>query len=124
MNADLVPVPQEGINHLFRELRKSGLIAKQNLADCGSCGFSAMADEAKTTKNAAKVGYVFTHEQSRSERGDLYIQYGVTVAGRKEGYSAEDVGRIIADTATKLGLPWRWDGSSHHCVNIGNWPVN
>lgn len=127
MATDLVPVPKEGINALFRELRKEGIIARQNFLCCMTCGFSAMANLEKQPRNATKVGEVFYHSQKADdykEDGNLMLHYGTTDYGAKQGYSSEDVGRIVTDAATKLGLPWRWNGDSGRCICIGNRPVN
>lgn len=105
----------EALNGLFKELRKAGLVARQNFMCCGGCASAELASvlEAKP----AKRGYAFFHRQQgeRLAKGDrrCYIHYSA-----REGGDDLQVAMDIVAAAGRVDLAVKWDGKLSSCVEV------
>lgn len=86
------------INTAFRDLRKKGYFAKQNIADCNSCGWAEVPEDKKDKA-------VFTHYQSLGSDGKLYLNWSGN-------------GTEICDTFSNRGLTVEWNGSDTRKIII------
>ena len=91
----------------FRDLERSGVVARQNWTCCQTCGLSEMRGEVHDHSR----GYVFYHQQDTEaalETGTLYLAYGACSDDREEQLA---VAREIASTLARHGLKVEWSGS-------------
>lgn len=96
------------LSKAFQEMRKNGLVAKQNFTCCQSCGSSEGWEE---VKKEGKLGLVFyTHQDKENKKkGYLYLSYsGWDEAGRR---GTKEVGESIVRILLEYGLGVEWNGS-------------
>jgi hypothetical protein len=114
------------LNEAFRQMRRAGLVARQNFSCCGSCaGYELTTDvAAMPDKKRAKVkGVCFYHRQDadRLNAGrDLYLGYG-PVESREHGQiglETAQVGRLVTSCLTQAGLTWEWDGTASQRILV------
>lgn len=92
---------KEKVNKAFKDLRKLGYFAKQNLGDCQSCGW------AEVPEGSEKV--VFYHDQdSDSWNKDGTLNNKLYLAWAGEGFE-------IVEVLEKNGLKIEWENQS--CEN-------
>lgn len=95
---------KERINLVFRQLRKEGIVAKQNFTCCNTCGMYEMGE------NHPGKDYVFYHAQATSDlqdEGFVYLNFGTVHAAQR-----------LADLAAKAGLKVTWNGSEDRKVRL------
>lgn len=119
---------QPKLSEAFKLLRKEGLIAKQNFACCGSCGCYEIGEQAKArAKKFGKFpkGFVFYNRQSTQgmyQTGTVHLSYGCfeTRNGkqRKECFSDEEIGNLVVDKMSEVGLATEWNGDTGKCVLV------
>ena len=133
------------LNHVFKALRKRGLIARQRFCCCGTCAGTRIADELHeklqkgskvSTKGAVfytKQGFdVFSESLSRLDkiaryrdvkdepRPRLYLRFGpIHVHNYKTlGLPASEIGVMVTEELRRVGLEFRWDGSGEHTIEV------
>lgn len=105
------------LNDAFKELRKKGLIARQDYWCCQSCGGYAIGQmiEIRNRMGKKTTGYVFFHHQDteRAERDRiLYLAYGNPFSGSADTPEATaKVGKTIVETLERHGFLTEWNGS-------------
>ena len=113
------------LNQAFKDLRKEGLIARQNFMCCGSCAGYSLTEMAVNKVRAGKVvnGAVFYHNQDKESLyndGTLYLGYGnldSTELG-EIGLPTIEVGKIVVRILEKNGLQYEWDGTEDQRILI------
>jgi len=105
------------ISQLFKNLRKKGILARQNFSCCGSCGSYELFNYIKDTD---KIGYVFWHHQenkSFKKHGEVFLHFS-----SKSDDDAETIkiGKTIVEEIIKLNLPYEWNESASECIHIGH----
>jgi len=108
------------LDRAFADLEERGIVARQNFADCGTCGVAEIADEIDAArKSGRKVrGYAFYHMQDTENAVDghgLYLNYGSVDKGEKP---ALETANEIVQTLKLRGLDTRWDGSWNTRIGI------
>jgi predicted esterase len=114
------------LDRAFTTLQGAGIVARQDFADCGTCGGTEIQDamEAQAMRGQAVRGYAFFHQQDTDAAidgsGDIYLSYGARVPDG-EGYEAAAVaiGREVAATLQAEGLEVDWDGSLDRRIGVG-----
>jgi hypothetical protein len=116
------------LSKAFKALRKEGLIAKQNFACCGSCGCYEIGEQAKLrAKLIGKFpkGYVFFNRQSTQsmyQTGTVHLSYAAFYSRndvrRKECFTDVEIGNLIVDKMSEVGLATEWDGDTDRCVLV------
>jgi hypothetical protein len=101
------------LDDAFQALEKTGVIARQNFACCGTCGSSEIWDEIEAVHEAGGPtrGYAFYHVQdtdSAVEGDGLYLNYGACEEGED---AALAIGQDIVTQLQAHGLRTDWDGS-------------
>ena len=119
---------KQKLKDAFALLRKEGLIAKQNFSCCGSCASYEIGEQArKRAKKFGKYpkGCVFYNRQSTQgmyETGTVYLSYSgfETRNGklRKECLSDTEIGELIVDKMSEVGLATDWNGDPAKCVMV------
>jgi hypothetical protein len=112
------PTDCDRLDRAFEKLEHSGIVARQNFSDCGTCGAAEIEDEMQAArKQGRKVrGYVFFHEQDAEGAvdGSLYLSYGA----RADDQSAHlAIAREVVDVLKRAGLDANWNG--RHDTRIG-----
>lgn len=95
---------------MFRELRKSGFIARQNYMCCQGCGWAAIGSHYGVEDEKQNV--VFYHQQdhdSFDKKGKLTQLIRLSWQGN---------GALIKDTAEKFGYRVDWDGTEKERIGI------
>lgn len=115
----------ENLNNAFKEMRKEGLIARQNFLCCGNCAGYAITGLAEKAVKAGKkfTGVVYYHAQDndRKKRGqDFNLGYGAVDSNEmgKLGLGTLKVGHLVCDTLKKHGVIYEWDGKPETTVLI------
>ena len=93
----------------FAALEDAGIVARQDFACCGSCGFAEIGDEIGDPTTAD--GFVFYHRQDTEHAVDgngLFLAYGAMAPGDA---ATAAVGRRVVDALAASGLSPAWDGS-------------
>jgi len=116
----------ENLNNAFKELRKEGLFARQNLADCQSCAIEQIDEEKEVAKG--KWGYVFYHGQDndRKKEGDNFsIAFGhlrLTKKDRKENNYDDSkaiiVGIKVMQILERNGIKVDWNGKVERRIEV------
>jgi hypothetical protein len=103
------PTDCDQLDRAFDELNRHGIIARQNLPCCNTCGLAEIsADmEAKIRNGETVRGYVFYHQQDTevAPHGELFLSYG------SHGDSPEDtvcLGQEIVQELARVGLTAAW----------------
>ncbi len=109
------------LDRAFAELGKTGIVARQNFSDCGTCGVAEIADEMEEAHKAGKRvrGYVFFHEQDTESAidGAFYLSYGARDAGERAQLA---IGREVATALGKAGLTVEWNGKLDERIGVGS----
>lgn len=116
---------KEAVNEAFVEMRKQGLLARQNFECCSSCAGYALTTLAveRVTKGAKIEGCCYYHRQD-AERfengGDLMLQYGQIESQEVGaiGRSTLEVGVMVCDILKKVGLLFKWNGKEESCIEV------
>lgn len=117
------------LNDAFKEMRKAGLIARQNFSCCGGCAGYEIAtdvtriiDKNPEKKNSIK-GACFYHRQNNEDkvRGDnFYLHFGSidTTKYGEVGLSTVSVGGLVCEILSMHHVPFRWNGKLEECIEI------
>ncbi len=105
----------------FAELESTGIICRQDFADCTSCGYAEIEDEIKKVKRAGKQvrGFTFFHQQDTEgavRNGGIHLGYGSLVDDEKADLA---IAAEIADTIRRHGLRIDWDNTIKHRIGVG-----
>jgi hypothetical protein len=108
------------LDQAFADLEQRGIVARQNFADCGTCGVAEIGDEIEAArKSGRKVrGYTFYHMQdteSAVEGHGLYLNYGSVDEGEN---NALEIAKEIVQTLKLRGLDPNWDGTWQQRISI------
>lgn len=120
-NADLLKIA-------FAQLRREGLIARQNFLCCSGCALSQIGADFAKPRNAIKAGFVFYHRQDteRLRPKQRYVKPSETLHlrfGARPGAILEDqetviVGRAIVDALADVGLEAKWNGDPRVTIEV------
>lgn len=95
----------------FREMRKQGLLAKQNFMCCRSCGshalWNTMGEQPGKYKGA--VFYCKQDGDNLRESGKFYLGFGA--ADTDDDKETTIIGWMVQSALVKSGLQVEWDGS-------------
>lgn len=118
---------KEKLTRAFADMRKKGLVARQNFTCCNSCGNCKIADLAeKRIKRGEKVvGCCFYHAQdnmSRKTGQNFYLSYGeVDIKDMgKVGATTQEVGKIVCKSLESFGIEYEWDGTPYTRIMVLN----
>lgn len=107
------------VDQAFATLEQAGIVARQNFADCQTCGHAEIQNEIKAASKMRKVrGYVFYHWQDTEgavNGGSLYLAYGA-VDG--DDGAAEKVAGEVVQALRQAGLKTDWDGSIKKRIGV------
>jgi hypothetical protein len=108
------------LDQAFAELEERGIVARQNFADCGTCGVAEIGGEIDAVrKRGRKVrGYTFYHMQdteSAVDGGGLYLNYGSVDDGEK---AALAIANEVVGALKRRGLDTDWDGSWKRRIGV------
>lgn len=116
------------LTKVFRELRKQGLIARQNFLCCGNCAGSQIACDItemidKGKDRASIKGCVFYHQQDAErfrEGYDLWLAFGNVDTEKygKVGLSTVAVGYMVCAELAKAGIRYEWDGNESKRISV------
>ena len=126
---------KDRLNKVFKELRKRGLIARQNFSCCGGCAGSELAtwygELRKAGKGEKYKGLVFYHRQNTEHLrndGETMLAYGdLSYYGSgdkpefKTPLSTKEVGDILADVLKQENMYYEWDGDPGSKILIKTW---
>jgi hypothetical protein len=117
---------RDRLDRAFHSLGEQGIVARQDVACCLTCGTAEMHNEVREALSRGRkvVGYAFYHQQDTQDAcksGELYIAYA-SLAGGPEANA--DIGRAVAEAIRKEGLVVEWDGSPQRrlCVLLSELP--
>lgn len=114
---------KEATRQIFKELRKSGFIARMGFACCGSCASYEIGSDIKEMteeKRAKLTGVAYYHKQTADrlkKDGTLNVYY----FSPKDNATREEetkVGQIIADAYRAKGFTVIWDGSPDTSIEV------
>lgn len=111
------------LNNLFKELRKDGLVARQNFLCCGGCASSEIGSMAE---KRGLPGGVYYHQQDADKlygrdyfmqkpAEEVYLGYG---ALDEADIDSRQIGIMICVAASRVGLEVEWNGSSAQRVKV------
>jgi hypothetical protein len=113
------PTDCDLLDQAFEELNRRGIIARQNLPCCKTCGLGEISAqmEAKIMNGETVRGYVFYHEQDTATApdGELFLCYG------SSGDSAEEtvrVGQEIVQELARVGLTAVWTNKADDRIDV------
>ena len=101
------------LDNAFKQMRKSGLLARQNFSCCQTCGCYELAEKAKKMEKKPK-GYVFYHRQDGAqirkeyERGETPSTY--LAFGAYGDFTKEQVADLVIACLTANGMTVEWKG--------------
>lgn len=105
------------LDKAFAALERSGIVARQNLGDCQTCGLDEIDGEmAAATERGVKVrGYTFFHEQDteRAIEGGLMLSYGAI-----EGGDGKTIANEIVRALKQADLEATWSGDLEQRIDI------
>jgi hypothetical protein len=106
------------LNDLFEALQTQRLYARQNFSCCGSCASYELSEKlrASQTKRTPKLGFVTYNRQDNQNVPYGYVYLGYSSIGEAE--EDRELGRLIVDTATRVGLATEWDGNINSKVRV------
>jgi hypothetical protein len=114
------------LDRAFRSLGEQGIVARQDVRCCLTCGTAEMHNEVREALSRGREvkGYAFYHGQDTQDAcksGELCIAYA-SLAGGPEANAA--IGRAVAEAIRKEGLVVEWDGSPQRrlCVLLSGLP--
>lgn len=118
-------VNKERLNLAFKNLRKHGLLARQNYWCCSGCACCAITQDAEKLVGRGKrvTGGVYYHKQAGDRLragGEFYVGFGVITSEKygKLGTTDEDIGRLVVSEFTKAGLRVQWDGNADKSILV------
>jgi len=114
------PTDCDRLDAAFVELEAAGIIARQHLACCQSCGGAEIEAEmdAAAGKGRPYRGYAFYHAQDTDAAMDgdgVYLAYGAAGPGTA---ASEAIGREIVETLRRHGLVTTWNGSCAQRIHV------
>lgn len=100
--------------YAFKEMRKRGLIARQNFRCCQSCACYEIATtmEKPTCK---KIGYVFYHSQDNARKRkfqDFHLAFGGRHNNEGDTEATQNVGKLIVKCLADNGVKSNWNGDT------------
>ena len=106
------------LDDAFRELERTGIVARHNFACCQTCGTHEIGDEIAAAREARRSvdGYVFYHWQDTDRvvtSGELHLRYGGTL-----GTDDAAVGRRIVTALRDAGLEPTWTGDPTSTIQL------
>lgn len=105
---------KDNLNIAFKELRKLGIVARQNFMCCQSCGWANISkDEPKKT-----IGYAFYHAQDAErlkEDGKVNIAYDTA---NEKKFTQEQIGIKVALALANNGLKVNWSGEKGMRIEV------
>lgn len=97
----------------YRLEEEAGIVARQNFADCQTCGHHEIQGEIQALQQHRPVmGYTFYHEQDTErlvDDGTLYLAFGAIEASAQ---AEATVARRIVAVLQEAGLTVTWNGST------------
>lgn len=118
----MVTTNRDRLAAMFRELRRAGLVARQNFGCCGGCAAAELGEMARAR---GRLGVVYYHRQDaerlcptrwRYPAESVLLGFGSVVEDRYP--TTEDVGREIVAAAARAGLATVWDGSAGQRIAV------
>lgn len=116
---------REQLDSAFKKLRALNMIALQNFKCCGNCAGYAITEKAeqRIAKGKTVDGAVYYHGQDASDlrRGENFeIRYGQmdSVNCGQIGKPTVEVGKIVSQVFTEVGLPHKWDGDPFSTITV------
>lgn len=120
------------LTRAFKEMRRKGLVARQNFSCCGGCAGGEIATYVSKLPEAKfrKVkGSVFYHAQAAADkrRGeDFYMSFGKVTCtnGRETQHSTKEVGWMVCECLIAAGIDHEWTGDPTVGIKIigqGQW---
>ena len=118
---------KELLKKAFADLRKQGILAKQNYMCCMGCASGALGEEIKKANKETPnkyMGGAYYHQQDAEtlrESGFCHIGYGCAPDTKFDNeLMALTVGQAVKMTLERYGLKVEWDGdtSERICVSI------
>lgn len=122
---------KEALTAAFKDMRKAGLVSKQNFLCCSSCaGYSIASTFGEKCKKDPSYkdkvkGCVYYHRQSAQNLNNpssegFYLQFGKIEAseGFESGLDTVEVGKIITKILSKHRIEWKWDGDPDNCIEV------
>jgi len=105
----------------FAALEREGIVARQNFADCQTCGVAEMEEETDALVKAGKPvkGYTFYHQQDTEaavEGRGIFLTYGALVDNEAADV---EIGRRVVRVMTDFGLHTSWNGSVKTRIAVG-----
>lgn len=107
------------LTEAFKILRSQGVIARKNYMCCQSCagyGIAEYVSKMPDKKRLNVKGSVFYHAQDASrlrQSGAVYLAFGCleTEKHGTVGLPTVEVGKMVVEALTKVGLAYEWDGT-------------
>jgi hypothetical protein len=106
---------KQKVNWLFRELRKHGTVAYQNVACCMTCASSQLGQE---HPGKDVVYYHGQDAEAWNGRQELKRPLAIRYFTEDGGESCRQLGDRITRLAETVGLEWEWNGSPDEVVFI------
>jgi len=112
------------LNKAFADLRKQGIMAKQNYLCCMGCASSSLGEEirqAHASHPNKYLGGAYYHSQDAEdlrERGFCHIGYGAAPDSANEELFALTVGQAVKLTMERHGLKVDWDGDVTQRIRV------
>jgi hypothetical protein len=106
------------VDRAFAELDASGVVARQNFADCQTCGNAEIHDELQSARAAGRNvrGYVYYHQQDTDravDGGGLVLAYGAA-----DGAHALEIAREVVRVLERHGLRTEWNGKVERRIGV------
>lgn len=112
------------LNKAFADLRKQGIMAKQNYLCCMGCASSSLGEEIKKAhaEHPNKyLGGAYYHSQDAEdlrERGYCHIGYGAAPDAANEELLSLTVGQAVKMTLERYGLKVEWPGTTDQRIKV------
>lgn len=104
------------LSKAFAELRKNGLVARQNFTCCQSCGNYSGWEEVKGSK---KMGLVFYHRQDKENlQKDRYVYLAYSGWDEPGKSTTKEVGNLVVETMKNNGLSVEWNGDVNTRIKV------
>lgn len=108
------------LDRVFEDLERSGIVARQNFACCGSCGSAEIFDEIDAVRQQGLEvrGYTFYHMQDTDHAVDgagLYLGYG---AVENDPAAALEIANEIVDRLARYGFQTEWNGTVKTRIHV------
>jgi len=109
---------KDKINKVFRELRKQGLLCKQNFHCCSGCATSALTSYFANTPNTKYKGVAYFHKQDMQyflEDGQMTIRF--CAVDDNEAVTVQ-IGKLITEQCNDAGLTVEWKGTAGFVIQV------